>query len=188
MTIKNLLKPTFIFLLIFGIYYIFQNNSLKTIQNITIKDLTYIMLDTVSFSQKKQQKVDILLKKLKKEGFNINESVLEALENNPYVYDLKWSVKKQMRLGLDKVTLSFKLVKDKNEFPVEVSFFVISEVPILNFISSLSASSKLYPVIILTIKFNDEIVKFTDFDAYEFLIAFYNEKECKKLIQKLINY
>jgi len=144
------------------------------------------MLDTVSFSQKKQQEkeVDILLKKLKKQGFNINEGILEALENNPYVYDLKWNVKKQMRLGLEKVTLSFKLLDDKNEIPVEVSFFVISEVPLLKFVSSLSAS-EVYPVIILTIKFNNEIVKLTDFEAYEFLIAFYNEKACKKLIQRL---
>lgn len=181
---NHLLKVIFAASVIFGTYY-YMDNSVERVQGTTIKDLTYVMQGdnrNPAYKEQQEKRLDVILEKMEQGGFDIDENLLDALENNPYIHELQWKVKEQAYRGLDEVILNFKLVDGNIKVPVKVTFFVLPKPPAINFISNPSIA-KLYPLLAIEISANGKTAKFTDSRAYETLVTFYSEEACKSLFK-----
>ncbi len=181
---NHLLKVIFAASLIFGTYY-YLDNSLEKVQDTTIKDLTYVMQGdnrNPAYKEQQEKRLDIMLNSMEKGGFNIDEDLLDALENNSYVHDLQWNKKEQVYKSLDQIILNFKLVDGEFKIPVKISFFVVPKPSALNFITNPNIS-KLYPLLAVEISANGKTATFDNSRAYELLVTFYNEEACKSLFQ-----
>jgi len=181
---NHFLKVIFAASVIFGTYY-YMDNSLERVQDTSIKDLTYVMQGdnrNPAYKEQQEKRLDIILNSMKKGGFDIDENLLDALENNSYIHDLQWSVKEQAYRGLDEVILNFNLVDGEIKVPVKVTFFVVPKPSALNFINN-PGISKLYPLLIIDISANGKTAKITDSRAYMTLVTFYSEEACKSLFK-----
>lgn len=185
---KHLLKVVFACAVIFGTYA-YLDNSLQRVQNTSIKDLTYVMMgDNRNPAYKKQQekRLDFMLNSMKKGGFDIEKSMLESFENNTYIKNLEWNVKERSYKGLDMVTLNFKLSDNRISIPIKTTFLVKPKPSMLDSISQPDIS-KLYPLLAMEVTKNEKTVKFTDSQAYEILVSFYNETGSKAILSTLKN-
>lgn len=181
---NHLLKVIFTSSVIFGFYF-YIDDSLEKVQNTTIKDLTYVMMgDTRNTAYKKQQekRLDKVLNKMEKGGFDIDQTMLDALEKNSYIKDVKWLLKENEYRGLDQITLTYNLVDDGISIPINATFFTKPKPSALTFISDPNFS-ELYPLISIEVSANGKTAKFTDKQAYEMLVTFYNEVACKSLLK-----
>lgn len=184
---KHLLKVIFVIAVIFGTYF-YIDDSIDKVKHTTIKDLTYVLMGdnrNPAYKEQQEKRLDIVLEKMENGGFDIDETFLDALENNSHIQDVQWSINKNAYRGLDKVVVNLKLVNNDLVIPTKISFFVAPKSSILNFISNPSFS-KLYPLLSIEMNLNGKTIKYNDSVAYEILVTLYNEEASKSFFIGLL--
>jgi len=188
---NHFLKVVFAFSVIIGLYY-YTDNSVEKIQNVTMKNLAYVILgDNRNPAYKEQQEIrlDKMLENMEKLGFNIDEGLLDALEENSYIHDIEWVIKSHDYRGLDNVILNFNLVNNKTKIPVKATFFVEPKPAPLEFFTD-PHISKIAPMLAVEIGSKGKKLKFIDTKridnhAYVTFIVFYNEAATKSMFKEL---
>ena len=169
---------------IFGTYY-YIDDSVERVQDTTIKDLTYVMMGddrNPSYQEQQEKRLDIMLEQMEKSGLPINENLLDALENNSYIENVKWNLQEKIYGGLDEVILTFDLVDGNFKAPIKITFVVTPKPSALTFLSHPDIA-RLYTLLSVEITANGKTAKFTGSRAYETLVTFYSNSECRNLFK-----
>jgi len=199
---KHFLKVILACSIMIGTYY-YLDNSLERVQGATLQDLAYAILANnrnPSYKKQEEERLDITLEKMKSGGFDIDKGLLNALEDNSYIHDIKWvsishgnrgwdEVTKG-RGGLDNIILNFKVIDNNLSLQIKVTFFVNPKPFPFVFLSNPSIS-KIAPMLVVEITYKGKTVKYIDTEridnnGYISLVVFYSEEATKSMLKQFV--
>ncbi|MEA2050947.1 MAG: hypothetical protein U9O56_09490 [Campylobacterota bacterium] len=84
---KHLIKVIFVTAIIFGTYF-YIDDSMDKVKHTTIKDLTYVVMGdnrNPAYKEQQEKRLDTVLAKMEKSGFDVDETFLNSLKDNSYI-------------------------------------------------------------------------------------------------------